>query len=280
MPFYSMLPFTIIVPWKSGDPIREEHFHNMLACMPPNDGTHVSDPVVYELIIVEQVTNLNKVEAQQRIRSIMPKELLTSKTAELVNYQYIQCVRKEGLPFNKSWLMNVGARNARYDTIVFMDADSLFGADYFRQIKSFFLARDVKKKLAVLWNYLILLPGPSNYPSRHVRPDMIRTLGGIWGTSKAWFFGEFGGMNENFEGYGGEDNEGYERGCKVLNIPHLLFLTYPLAHQYHDWAEPAKHAVNFFELGRDNWQAITNKLIAAKLGNPEGPTFINVEDLK
>lgn len=275
---FSRLYFTVIIPWKSGNPIREQHLHNLLACLSPQDGTHVNDNVSCELIIVEQVNEENKGTAEQKIKEIVPQEIFTSKTCEISSYKYIQCIRDKAASFNKSWLMNVGARQANHETLVFMDADSLFGADYFRQIKTFFLT-DPQKKLVVLWNYLILLPGKDNVISRHIRPDMIRTLGGIWGTNKTWYFDEFGGMNENFDGYGGEDNEGYERGCKLLNTPHLLYLPYPLVHQYHDWETPSNHSIKLFELGRDKSQDITNKLISAQLGKQKSPTFINIEDL-
>lgn len=268
----SVRNFSVILPWRGGKPIREALLTNLLNCLKVQDHGNHSAQVGFELIIVEQVTEESAEQAQATVKELVPQELAP--------YTYIG-LKTKSPHFNKSWCMNVGARTAKYNDLIFMDADSLFGADYLKTIDHQVNGTPTThSKIMVAWNYLIGLPGKDNPISRHLRPDMLRTLGGIWYANKDFYFGKFGGMNENFEGYGGEDNEAYERACSILGLSNLSYIGYPIAHQYHDWEPQHSWAVPGFELGRKYPIEVTARLIQANVGKRERPTFINLEDLK
>jgi hypothetical protein len=118
------------------------------------------------------------------------------------------------------------------------------------------------------------MPGKDNPVSRHIRPDMTRAMGGIWYCEKDFYFNTLGGMNENFFGYGGEDNDVFERATYILNRT-PAYVSYPIVHQYHDWMIPSSSA-NKWEYTRDNPLKIITLLKYSNLGKDEQPTIIDI----
>lgn len=262
-----MITLSLIIPWKMGNLVREQSFKNLLNCLKIQKLEDVS----YELIVVEPTTELNINKARQKFLELLPVELISCK--------YIQLITND--PFNKSWCMNVGARTARNEFLIFVDADSLFGDRYLQVIQHHLNSTPkTHNRMMLCWNYLVGLPGKDNPISRHITPSSTCTLGGIWCAEREFFFKEFGGMNENFVGYGGEDNDAYERAIVLLKVAALSWMAYPLVHQYHDWEKPSEIATPYFLLARSNPIVITERIKAANIGKIEGPTFIKVDDLK
>lgn len=267
--------FSLIIPWKHGNIQREESFRNLLKCIESQDQNGVVDPIGFEVIVIEQVNENNCAYAEQRFKELLPATFIGN-----IKFQYVQ-VKWESKTFNKSWCMNVAARRAQYNNLLFLDADTLCGADYLKVIRNHLRGTPpTHSRVMVAWNYLIGLPGKDNPIARHIRPDMVRTLGGVFYAFKPFYFDILGGMNENFEGYGGEDNEAYERACVALKLTSLSWMAYPLAHQYHDWEVPHPGVVGYFEIGRKHSKEVSKRLVEAELGNPNHPTFIKLEDLK
>lgn len=263
--------FSIIIPWQSGDPMREESLKNLLQCLKTQDGTLlVKQPIIFELVIVEQVTPQTSYEANKKIKEILPQEFAGAK--------YIQLIH-DNPSFNKSWCMNVGANSAYYDHLIFVDADSLFGKDYLSIITDHVInTNQTINKVMLCWNRLICMPGRDNPVTRYVRPDITRALGGIWYTYRPYFKSVLGGMNENYASYGGEDNDIYERA--VFAQKHdLVMIPYTLVHQYHHWAKQASNADHLFNISLQNCQAVTERLKSTPIGNPEHPTLIDMDDL-
>jgi len=262
--------FSIIIPWCGGDKNRETSLYNMLNCLTVQITRNLDDPIVYEVLIVEQVTKENKEERAREIREIVPEAIQ--------NYRYIQLV--QDTPFNKSWCMNVGARESNNQHLLFMDADSLFGNDYFLTMKA-----QIRKtpsphnKIMFCWNYIICLPGKDNPISRHIRPDTTFAMGGIWYVDKYFYFNQLGGMNENYFGYGGEDNDAYERAIFINRTPSVSYIPYTLAHQYHDWAKPSEHSVKYFEITKKHPNIIIQRLKEINIGQRKAPSLIEMEDL-
>lgn len=263
--------FSIIIPWQSGDPTREESLKNLLKCLKVQDGTFtVRLPISFELVIVEQVTSQTSYQANKKIKEILPQEFAGAK--------YIQLIH-DNPSFNKSWCMNVGIKSAYHDHILFMDADSLFGKDYLSVIVDHIQnTNDALNKVMICWNTLICLPGRDNPAIRYVRPEITCALGGIWYTYRPYFISVLGGMNENYASYGGEDNDIYERAVLAQKHP-LTIIPYTLAHQYHHWQKQAKNADHLFNISRQNCLAITERLKSTTIGNPEHPTLIDMDDL-
>ncbi len=261
--------FSVIVPWKGGNPVREKSLQNMINCLSVQETPASLEPIVYELIIVEQAELMDNLGSLRY--SVIP--------SLSVPYKHIRLSSKDS--FNKSWCMNVGARQAIYPHLLFMDADSLFGKDFFRTIKRYIRETPAPhNNIMFCWNYIIALIGKDNPIARHIRPDMTMAMGGIWYAKKDFYFNEFGGMNENYFGYGGEDNDAYERACFAMKVPAVSYMPYPLAHQYHDWEPQSNRAINYFDITRKYPQEIINRLKSIGVGNSDHPSLINVEDLK
>lgn len=252
--------FSVIIPWRGGNPVREQLLTNTIDCLFHQDQTN---PIPYELIIVEhpQQTGVG-------LSPIVPKKM---------DYQYIQ-LPSCNLPFNKSWAMNVGAKAAKYPYLLFVDGDNLCGERFFQSIQAAMRSfRTAARKCFLCWNWIINLPGKDGPKTTFMAPHELNALCGIWCAEREFYLGDFGGMNENFVGYGGEDNEAYERARYLTRQDHLAYMQFPLVHQYHDWAEPSPLAKSYFEVGRSNPGIITDRLKAAGLGKLEGPTFIDME---
>lgn len=254
------IEFTVIVPWKGGNPVREKSLQNMINCLSVQEIPANLEPIVYELIIVEQIKD----------KSQVPELSLP--------YKHIRLPLNDDR-FNKSWCMNVAARQGKYPHLLFIDADSLFGKDFFRSIK-YYIRETIypRNQIMLCWNYIIGLIGKDNPISRHIRPDMTAAMGGIWYANRDYYFNNFGGMNENYFGYGGEDNDAYERAFVLMNGP-PAFMPYPLIHQYHDWEKPSE-CVKQWEITRAYPKEIINRLKKVSLGNPISPTLIQMNDLK
>ena len=264
------LEFSIIIPWKSGNPLRELALANLLNNLAVQETPESREPVIFELIIVQHVV---PGEQYRQIQDLVPMKLRDrSPQNHYITLSYPSA-------FNKSWCMNVGARQARYPHLIFMDADSLLGADFIRTIKYHIRSTPPpKNSIMFCWNYLIKLPGRDEPISRHVRPDTTMAMGGIWYAKKDFFFDRFGGMNENYAGYGGEDNDAYERAKCLMDIPAPVAIPYPLAHQYHD-NEPPSGTVSLWEKARRNPGTVCERLRQAGVGKRTTPTIINMADL-
>ena len=189
---------------------------------------------------------------------------------------------KEGL-FNKSWCINVGVKNATFDTVLVIDADMMIGLDYVRLAMYYFNERNSRNiKFCMGWNNLILLPGRDNEFCRTVTPAYTEACGGTFIFDKSFFIYELGMMNEMFEGYGGEDNDLYYRVmdyCKRDKEFHLYFIPIVLAHHYHHWSILIKNNVTLMDIARENPEEIRHRLRWKVLGNIEGPVKIEMMDL-
>ena len=132
--------------------------------------------------------------------------------------------------FNKSWCINVGIKQAQSNKVLIIDADCIFGKEYFENVLNF------SKKYSLFfngYNWIVLLPGRDNPVIRISHHEDIKSVGGSWFIDRFFFFDKLGGMNENYFGYGREDSDLWLRVNYVLNsIPEI---DYPLTHQYHHW---------------------------------------------
>lgn len=171
--------------------------------------------------------------------------------------------------------MNVGARAATSENLCFMDGEMKFGNDFFSKIMHF--ART--NKFFSCWDRLYGEPG-RDIPSgrHHIFGKTIFTMGGVFFSTKDFFFNTLGGMNENYFGYGGEDNDLHVRAMHILkSIPAM---PYQVTHQYHHW-HPANSAfplnpnrTKILKITTSNPQLVINKLKKARVGNPSAPTLV------
>jgi glycosyltransferase involved in cell wall biosynthesis len=242
--------YSIIIPWKAGNPQRQKNFTNVLSCL----GSLLYSE--YELIVVEQ-----------------SEENFTSFNTLSITHIKL----KGNFAFNKSWLINVAAKQAKNDDLIIWDADTLVDDDFLIRVDLELLDT---RSIFVCWNKMIAYAGRDNPKERIVHSKEIRTMGGIWYTHRD-FLTSLGGMNENYFGYGGEDSDLYLRACWMLQQPEIDTMDYVIRHQYHDW-EYIDHSttptyVKILNQTRNNPSRIIHQLKKADLGNPEQPTLIKLE---
>lgn len=151
------------------------------------------------------------------------------------------------MPFNKSWAMNIGARQARADTLIFHDGDMLAPADY------------VQSALDLMWRGYqgARVPRLVFYPDRATSEAIqggrsllgIQQVGevrqncrGISLVMQKTAYWEIGGHDESFYGWGGEDDEILQR-AETLNFYPGGFM--PFVHLWHP-VQKEKHS-NMYE---------------------------------
>ncbi len=150
------------------------------------------------------------------------------------------------MPYSRAWAFNVGARMAESALLVLHDNDMVVPADYGREIiervregyevinlKRFIFYLTEAHSAAVL----------SGEESLSVRPPetVVQNLeagGSLAITREAYF--AIGGLDEAFVGWGGEDNEFWERAGTRRVWPHAYL---PIVHLWHQ-AQPQKAEAN------------------------------------
>ena len=278
------MPLSIIVPWRSGDANRELSFKNMMNCLSVQQTPASKEKITMEVIVVEQPRgNLITADVAHRDTLELIPSQIKNKEYPFNNFRYIQVIHGNS-SFNKSWCMNVGARLAQYNHLVMMDADSIMGHDWVRTLKPFIKSLPYpKNQMVFLWNYLAKLNGKDEPIPRWVRPDVTRAMGGVWYANKQFYFDKFGGMNESYWGYGGEDNDAFERAVWALqqagspdSYPQMI--NYTLCHQYHD-NMPQSSTVPLWLKSRANPRVVIERLKGQPIGDLNAPHPIQMEDL-
>lgn len=229
----------------------------------------------FETIVVE--------DTQGRKESLFPFGNKVNKVITITDPEH----RK----FNKAWVMNVGAREASTDNLLFIDAEISFGSDFLQKVVEF--AKD--KEFFNCWSKYVCMTGRDNPNERyHYFCKTIRAMIGVFFSKKDFFFNTLGGYNENYFGYGGEDNDIFhrakfifEKGSKKYfdnfwekfetNIP---VMEYTIYHHYHHWHPPeganplCLEREDILKYTFDNPQNIINKLTKSNIGNKQCPILI------
>jgi len=126
-----------------------------------------------------------------------------------------------GRPFNRSWAVNVGVRNTPgdWDLICVMDADVLADRDFVRRNVERFLQPGASAVLP--YRDMLCLDasasdaaiaarveeGVGDPPSASLRGFSVRRPPGCCGWIRRESFDRVGGMDERYEGWGGEDTD-------------------------------------------------------------------------
>ncbi len=139
------------------------------------------------------------------------------------------------MPYNRAWAFNVGARAARGEILVFHDNDMLAPIDYAREI----VARVKEGYEVINLKRFIFYFGQSD-SSRLFATGALETengmaaimqnaFGGSVAALRSTFF-SIGGFDESFAGWGGEDNELWERAATRACWPYGYL---PFVHVWH-----------------------------------------------
>lgn len=183
------------------------------------------------------------------------------------------------MPYCRSWAFNVGAKQARGELLVLHDNDLLVPEDYAAQswahlqqghelinLKRFVFYLNAKHTYA-------LCNGRAQLDDQPPETIMQNAEGGGSIVISRAAFDRIGGMDENFIGWGGEDNEFWER-AQTLNV--WPYGSLPLVHLWHP-AQPGKHRPDVQSLRRhrelttvDVLERIT-KLRSIPTGEMPGP---------
>lgn len=147
------------------------------------------------------------------------------------------------LPYCRSWAFNIGARHSRGDVLVLHDNDMLVPADYAASILN-----HVRQgyELINLKRFIFYLNEPHTNSifsggaglTEFAPLSIVQNLeggGSVAITRRA--YEQIGGMDESFIGWGGEDNEFWDR-AQTLRVWPYAYL--PLVHLWHA-AQPGKH---------------------------------------
>ena len=140
------------------------------------------------------------------------------------------------MPYCRSWAFNVGARMAKSDILIFHDNDFLISQDYAREV-----LRRVEQGYEVvnIKRFLFYLSQVGTHQFFDNRGSLINKplenivqnleAGGSIAIARSKYW-QIGGFDETFIGWGGEDNEFWERAqtLKVWNYGYL-----PMVHLWH-----------------------------------------------
>ena len=195
---------------------RIPHLSQVLASIAAQAG------VAVECVLVEQ-------SAKQEIAGRLPDWV-----------RYLHTPIPAGMPYSRAWAFNVGARAARGEVLVFHDNDMLVPRGYAAEALAIrgegFEVMNLKRFVFYLGRResdRVLAGAPvQGRPER-----VVQNLegGGSVAVDRAAFFA-VGGFDEAFVGWGGEDNEFWER-CAVRSVWPWGYL--PLVHLHHD-EQPGK----------------------------------------
>jgi len=160
--------------------------------------------------------------------------------------RYIHTPPHEGMPYCRAWAFNVGARQARSPLLVLHDNDMLvpesYAAELVRMHRRGYEISNLKRLIFYLSDEhtRALFTGHAFFASRP--PDSITQnaeAGGSVAVDRDAYFA-LGGMDEAFVGWGGEDNEFWERALTRRVWP---FGYLPMIHLWHP-PQAGKRAVD------------------------------------
>ena len=187
-------------------------------------------------ILGQQETQVECLVVDQTAEPAFKEELSDS-------VQYLHRPRPDGLTgWRKSWAFNQGARAARGDILVFHDGDIICPNNYASALLDAMQSHAAASIQRFLFNLdqndTTTLFETSVWPQR-LQPERVRQNweGGTIAVRRDAFF-EMGGYDEAFVGWGGEDNEFFDR-CSAVG--HFKFGSVPFVHLWHP-AQTDKHA--------------------------------------
>ena len=172
-----------------------------------------------ECVVVEQ-------DDEQRIRDRLP---------EWVQYIHTPLPRSD-LAYSRAWALNIGARVARSECLVFHDGDMLVPKDYAKGVLEYHRLGFEIINLKRFIFYLSKIQTEEFFrsgrlPSKLAPGKVLQNLesGGSMGVDREAFW-SIGGFDERFVGWGGEDNELWER-AQMRRVYPFGFL--PMVHLWH-----------------------------------------------
>lgn len=215
--------------------------------------------ISFECLVVEQ-------SHHPEIREALP---------EWVRYIYTP-VPEQSMPYCRSWAFNVGARAAKGELLVLHDNDMLVPQGYASQLLARFKEGYEVMNLKRVIFYLTEAHSGGIYSANALLLDeapevIVQNLeaGGSVAASKRAYF-EIGGFDESFIGWGGEDNEFWERAQTRKVWPYGYL---PIVHLWHSPQQgkidqKRATAALFEERSKIRVEARIKELSSRAFGNP------------
>ena len=194
-----------------------------------------------------------------------------------VRYIHTPLPRRD-LPYCRSWAFNVAARHARGETLIFHDNDVLVPAAYasesLARIRDGWQFLDLKRFLF----YLSSKDTAQLFAREIVRTDIVTTIsqnlrgGSIVAARGA--FESIGGFDEAFVGWGGEDNDFWDRAETTGRVYAFGYL--PMIHLHHPqqpgkWKESTPGVARYREIESIPAAERIARLLERKQGRMGGP---------
>lgn len=183
-------------------------------------------------------------QVETAVECILVEQSRQAEIAERIPgwVRYIHTPAPEGMPYSRSWAFNVGARAARSRLLAFHDNDMIVPERYAAELLAL---RRRGYEVINLKRFVFYLAeretaralkgeAPGGAPER-----VVQNLegGGSVAVDRDAFF-DLGGFDESFVGWGGEDNEFWERAAARTVWPWGYV---PLVHLHHaDQPEKAR----------------------------------------
>lgn len=172
-----------------------------------------------ECIVVEQ-------DAESRLAKVLPSWVRLIRTRP----------PRADLPYCRSWALNVGAAQARGEMLVLHDGDMLVPAAYaaalLAQLRRGYEVVNLKRFVFYLSRgHTMAILGAGAGLADAAPESIVQNLeaGGSVGISREAFH-RIGGMDESFVGWGGEDNEFWDRAQTLTAWP---YGSMPIVHLWH-----------------------------------------------
>lgn len=146
-----------------------------------------------------------------------------------------QAIASDDAPYNRSETFNIGARAARSNLLVFHDNDILVPEDYAAAVAGVHAQGwefiDLKRFVFYLseaqTNEVLRATSVPSMAAERITQNML--AGGSVGADRDAFFA-IGGFDESFSGWGGEDNDFWDRAATRAT---WSFATLPFVHLWH-----------------------------------------------
>jgi hypothetical protein len=222
--------------------------------------------VPIECIVVEQ-------SAVPEVEQILPR---------WVRYIHTPLPRPD-LPYCRSWAFNVAVPHARSDILLLHDNDMLVPERYafeaLQRIEDGFSFVDLKRFVFYLSEESTRRVFDAGIPAGGIAATVVQNLVGGSIAVQRRAYDAVGGFDESFVGWGGEDNDFFDRAVILGGVYRFGYM--PLLHLHHA-PQPGKLAQSADAIKR--YRAVENidareriaRLRALKQGRMEGPNTQNV----